>query len=215
MLGPGQREEVSRGIGPRIERMLSFISDGVSNDSIRLADHIRVLQFFAGKYPPVWLWLSEMSEDSGDMEHAKDYVRRYLEGASEGRVVAWRRLAELCRRQDDSAGEMHALVGMSEDDGAVEVVSDAANRVNHLFTDKPKLFDNDEKIMLLRRLVQLFDVVQGDANGTDLSRLAWLKLRLRDEEGARLVVKRGLTIEPRNTFLLGLARRLSVVLPAL
>src|SRR5207245_3643602 len=117
--GAAQRIDIRRGIGPRVDRMIRSVADRVSRNEESLEKHLPMLEFVARRYPPAWLLLASLHEEfeeEGSLDRAKEAVRRYLEVGSDASVkrTSWERLAKMCRRSGDLAGEIHALIGMSE-----------------------------------------------------------------------------------------------------
>ena len=66
----------------------------------------------------------------------------------------------------------------------------------------------DEKRLMASHLAQTMDAQIDKANGTDISRLAWLYLHLKHVDDARRCMRRGLDIDPGNRHLIGLEKRL-------
>jgi len=154
--------------------------------------------------------LYEETKVDNFLPRAKEAVRRYLEltPRSEDQRGAWKKLAEYCRWTDDWNGEIHALVGMLElSDTSLEDISNSANRLNGLFATHQFLFD-EERNLLIARLARVMEAHMDDANATDCSRLAWLYLRLHEEEKARYLVDRGLALESSNEYCLRLKEKL-------
>jgi hypothetical protein len=177
------------------------------------------MEFIASRYPDAWLLLARLFEEGGverPLEKAKDAVRRYLEHTprAEDQLPAWKKLAELCRRTDDWNGEIHALVELVEvPNTPLEEISNVANRVNGLFATHQFLL-GEEKNLLVGRLATVFETHVNEFNATDCSRLAWLYLRLHDEDRARDLVADGLEMEPFNEYCLKLKDRLNQSLRA-
>jgi hypothetical protein len=211
-LGAAQKTDIQRGIGPRVGAMFGQIAEKVAKNSDKLTEYKPVMEFVANKYPPAWLLLARLFEESkidGDLARAKEAVRHYLELAnnSEDQRAAWKKLAEYCRRTDDWNGEIHALVGMSELSGtSLEDVSNAANRLNSLFKTHQFLFDH-ERDLLVARLACVMETHMDQADATDCSRLAWLYLRIREDAKARSVAERGLKLNPANEYCLKLREK--------
>jgi len=215
-LGAAQKTDIQHGIGPRVRAMFGHIAEKVSRNSEKLMEYLPVMEFVANRYPPAWLLLARVYEETkidDFLARAKEAVRRYLEltSRSEDQRAAWKRLAVYCRQTDDWNGEIHALVGMSElPDTSLEDISNSANRLNGLFATHQFLF-NEERNLLVARLAHVMEAHMEDANATDCSRLAWLYLMLRDEEKARNLVDRGLKLEPSNEYCLKLKEKLAQV----
>ena len=61
-----------------------------------------MLELVARSYAAGWLLLSELYEEQGSLEKAKDACRRYIE-RQPGDFRGWKRLVELSRRTDSPA----------------------------------------------------------------------------------------------------------------
>ncbi len=207
--GAGQRSDIRHGIGPRVDALIRSIATRVEDGIDPLATHLEMLEFIARHHRPAWLSIAKLQEEAGDGDNilaAAGSVRQYLEdaeGPSE-RVVGWRRLARLYRRLGDIVGEMHALIEMAEVPGAeIDEVSDAANRVNMLLSilkENRTRVEKDERLLLVQKMVDALEKRRDEMNATDLSRLAWLKTKLGDNDGAIEIAKIGLELEPENEY---------------
>lgn len=209
--------DIRHGIRPRIERMFGHVARRVSESKEQLDYYLPMLKFISRKYPPAWLLLASLYEESSsnlDLELAKESLLSYLElgGEAIDREHAWKRVAVLCRRTEDWVGEAHAFLEMSQLPGApFKTISDAANSLNILISQPNVGLDTYEKEILVRRVATVMDsrIEEGDA--TDCSRLAWLCLRLREDDRAKQLTERGLKLDPRNEYIYKLATRLSIL----
>ena len=105
-----------------------------------------------------------------------------------------------------SKGEIDALVKQAElDDVPYRVISSVVNRFNSAMRAEYSTFNADEKRVFAERLRQVMEDGLHEANATDLSRLAWLCLRLDDEPSADKYIRQGLAEEPDNEYCLRLA----------
>jgi hypothetical protein len=205
LFGAAQSSDLVRGVEPRIRMLFSQIAARVRVRVADLQQYLPVLEFLAYKFPPAWMLLARLFEETtGEdaAERAKEAVRRYLEATprSEAQRDAWKKLAEYCLKTGDALGEMHAQVELCEIPNiAFAEISNAANRLNSLFTTY-QVLDFDERNILVTRLASLMEARVDEGNATDCSRLAWLYLKLRDEGKARAIVERGLQMEPGNEF---------------
>jgi len=212
--GAGQKTDIQHGIAPRIRRLIQSIARQISLGQTSLDDNISMLQFIATKYPPAWLDIAALSEESGSLGEAKDAVRRYLEQpiSNAEKIAACKKLAELCIRSSDTLGEVHALVEMCElPEVPFYEISNASNRFNSLVKLRWDELDTDEKSILAERFARLMERRIGEAQASDLSRLAWLYIRLDDLEKAKQHVLRGLELEPENEYCLNLAKKLHLM----
>lgn len=214
-LGAAQKTGLQRGIAPRIKSMFAGIARRVENNPDALKDYLPIMEFVAQGYPPAWLLLAQLFEEStldDRIERAKHTLERYLESGQETpeRKQAWQKRAEYCRETEDWLGETHSLVEMSRlPEASFTEISDAANRLNssqshHQFLD---VYEMKGLVGKLAETMAAQIDVEGDA--TDRSRLAWLYLRLGDKASARQQMERGLDLEPKNEYCLKLREKLN------
>lgn len=201
--GAVQRTGVQHGVGPRILRMFKHIASEIQANRTRLADVEPMLQFLARKWPPAWIHLATLRGEASkgcDAEGQKQALRSYLEVVKGLEAVeAWKRLGVLCKHSGDLLGEVHAWAEMSAIPGLpLDEVSRAVNRVNGILRDNKDLAPSDERLILLRRFVDVMASRTAEASADDLSRLAWLYLQLHDERRAHDVAMLGLEREPGN-----------------
>jgi hypothetical protein len=214
--GATQQADIKWGITPRIEKLFRYIADRISQGKDTVDGHQPMLEFIARKYPPAWLLLARLHqelESARDLEKAKEATRRYIEHTPKDyahQEQAWSKLANLCQTTGDTVGEIHALVEMCQpSDVPFRTVSDAVNRVNALFIKQHFVLDSDEKRIVSQKLAQVMENRISEGDATDCSRLAWLFLRLQDEEKAQGIVELGISLDPENPHCKNLATRLS------
>jgi hypothetical protein len=143
--GAAQQSDIQHGIAPRIEKMFLNVARRVSQGAMKLDDLVPTLEFIARRHPPAWLLLADLYEEDENLEKAKDAVRGYLAYSDKYGSVwnAWNRLVSLCRRTNDYVGEIHALIEMCKlPDAYFERISNAANRINHLFSGQFLVLDS-------------------------------------------------------------------------
>jgi len=200
--GAAQRSDVRHGLGSRVDRVFREVAQRCSRRQDTLDEYLPILEFISRKYPRGWLLLASLLEEfkpEGGIEDAKESVRRYLESGDTAVSprVAWKLLANYCRRTSDNSGEIHALVEMCQiGDSPFNDVSYAANRLNQLFQGQYVM--DMEKRIVVGQLVAVMEARLEEADATDCSRLAWLQLHLHNEEGAMEAVQAGLRIDPNN-----------------
>lgn len=213
-LGSSSVHTLKEGVQPRIRSLFAKISSRISEGKMKFEEIKALLEFIASSYPPGWLLLADIHEElhgSGENKGTADYVRRYIEQASDGPLAraAWRRLAELYQRSGDLIGACGAFVrAFDGGDTALAEISNVANWVNVSrssiagmdFTDRRAVFGS---------LAGLMERRIGEASATDLSRLAWLYLHAEDVDRAREVADMGLQKEPNNRHCQRLIERLS------
>ena len=215
--GAGRKEDVRHGVLPRVRRLLRHIAKQVLDGKSTLEASEPVLHFLAGRVSAVWLEIAGLYEElqpTGAVRNAKECLRRYLERPDDPdtTAAAWRRLAELCDRDGDYAGQVHALVEMCETPRAEShVISNAANQINGIYSELRRrqlnVLDSDERRSLIRRVVGRMEAVRGEFDATDCSRLAWLYVHLGDMTRAVEVAKAGLQRDQYNHHCLGLLER--------
>ena len=218
-LGAARKEDIRHGALPRIRRLLRTISDEVSRGGTTLDSRLPILEFIASQMPAVWLELAQLYGEQRTREGldgARRCLRRYLENPEPGRplVGVWSDLAELCSRLDDSVGEVHALVELSHAAGvSIDQISGAANRINNIYQDLKQrgvaLLDTQERQILVRKVADVTTQRLPELDATDCSRLAWLRMHLRDMPLARQAAEMGHTLDPQNEHCLRLLDRLA------
>lgn len=213
--GAGQKTDMKHGVGPRVERFFRNVAGEVNNDLSRLEEYLPVMQFIAQRYSPAWLLLASLYEESGagdNTERAKDALQKYLEKNPTDRFV-WSRLALLCRGTMDWVGEIHARVEMCSLPGStINDISDTINRWNGVYKQQVVSIATDERYLLGKKVLAIFEQRRGEADATDYSRAAWLCLSLSDTETAKKYTREGLKQEPGNEHCLNLASRLNLQL---
>jgi len=206
--GAAQKEDVRHGVLPRVSRFLKSKAERVAEGKESLDDSWPMLEFLARRIPTAWLDIAKLYAEQGtpeSLERAKQSLRLYLEkpDKQEGISRVWKRLADLCRRSQDYAGEVHALVEMCQVPGIpLHVVSNAANRINNINFELKHMgltvFDSEERRILAMKVAEVMDKRIGQLDATDCSRLAWLYLHLGDTNRAREIAEEGRRLNPSN-----------------
>jgi hypothetical protein len=212
LFGAAKSHEAGRGLGPRVDRMVSSLKSELSQGQV-IDDGMAALEFVAKQYPPAWLKLADLIEERGGQSvhdiTAVEAIKRYLEASTDDRL-GWDKLAGACARNNDSLGEVSALLQMAQLNGATLAdISRVANRFNSLVASHSLALAGDDKRVMAARIRQLLEEHIDEADATTLSRMAWLCLHLEDEAAARMYVERGLGLEPTNTYCLRLIEKLS------
>jgi tetratricopeptide (TPR) repeat protein len=183
---------------------------GRIGDAEALEEGLAILSYVARGYTPAWLSLAEVQLAAGDLDEAQTAIARYLERAPED-VEAWRKLAEVRRAQRDTVGEIHARVELAEaPDSTYADASHAANLLNGFLASGALRLDADEKRVLATRIRRQLEAGASSATATDLSRLAWLCIHLRDQDAARTYTRMGLEKQRNNDYCQALAKRLKI-----
>jgi hypothetical protein len=211
--GATQQSDIERGILPRVERLFHYIAERITRGKDNLENHLPMLEFVGREYPPAWLLLGRLCQELGDLDKAKEAFKRYIEsgyGDSLQKEKVWEELANNYQQTNDYVGEIHALVEMCQlPNIAFRIISNAVNDVNALFSEQYFVLDSEEKRVVSRRLAQVMENRINEGDATDCSRLAWLFIRLNDEEKAREIIQVGLSVEPDNIHCKNLAARIS------
>jgi hypothetical protein len=214
LFGATSDRDLNLGLKPRVERFITAVAQRIDRGAGVLADYEDVIEFLARRHSPAWLLLADMLEErggAGDWEKASQAIQSFLQRASDDkeRAFAWERLEYLARRLSDGQLELAALVERASLPSVpLEVVSRAANRVNAILSDDPNTVDQDEMRILVTRLIDVCERRHLEMDGTDLSRLAWLHIRLKDYQRASEIVNQGLQADSNNRHLRNLQGRL-------
>ncbi|MBU1934677.1 hypothetical protein KKF04_01350 [Patescibacteria group bacterium] len=206
--GASQTSEISRGIGPKIERLFRYVAKNISQGKATIDTYIPMLEFLARRHPDSWLLLARLYQELNKPDNAKEAIRRFLESTPKDydqQEKAWNNLSNLCHFTNDYMGEISSLVELCKLEGIpFEIISNAVNRVNALFINRSFTIDSEEKKVISQTLAEIMAsrIVEGDA--TDCSRLAWLYLRIQEEDKAFEIVERGLKIDNENDYCINL-----------
>jgi len=218
--GAGKREDVHRGVFPRVHRLVSTVARKAGGSAEALEQHMPVLEYLASQVPEAYLELAELVRETdrsmrGD-ERAKVYLQKFLETAEPGRRhQVWLQLADLCRAMQDPVGEVHALGEAALlPSASSESLSNIANRLNNRIRDLRGQSVSDawsaDMLQLLRRVAEAMERRIAELIPTDCSRLAWLYLNIHDENSARRVVRIGIDRDPGNEHCINLAMHLDL-----
>jgi hypothetical protein len=198
--GAAQSTDVRHGVGPRVDRLFAFIAGQVQANPNALTEMLPVVEFVASKYPLAWLNLAKLYTEYDQLGLALDVLRRYLQKRPSD-VDAWRILAGLSRQTGDYVSEMNALCSLAElAQTPYGEISDAANRFNAMVHDQQLDVATDERRVMAEKLRRLLEGRVGEADATDLSRLAWLCVNLRDQAAADHFAELGLERDPGNYY---------------
>jgi hypothetical protein len=209
--GASRGGDARHGLAPKVERFFRAAAERIANGQGSLESYQPILEYLARGYPRGWLLLSELFEERERLGEARNAVERYLERETDpvSKSVAWQRLADLAAEDGDTAAEIHALVELGQQKSStVDDISRVVNRVNGIIKAAPLAVHSDEKRILLQRLIEVMTQHIATASGTDLSRLAWLYIHLRDTDGAIRCVDLGLERDAGNEHLIRLEARL-------
>jgi hypothetical protein len=203
--GPTQETDIRRGLGPGVERLFRYVSQAAARKGAITEEHLAILEFVANSYPSAWLLLAELYEEIGGnqaYDGAKKALLKYIEHGSTTssmRTEAWERLGIMAHRQGDGFMEIHANVEMCQDRKIpFWKISNAANRINGRLRDVMAEIDKDERRILVKKLAEVMEARFEEGDATDMSRLAWLWLKLGDEDKALYFARIGLERDQGN-----------------
>ncbi len=202
--------DVHEGLKPRVKNFFRYLDQNPDE----VEDCLPIVKHIARRYSPAWediIYLYEKTE-SRPFIGAKDATRQYLlsTDSEADRLWGWRKLANLCGRTGDLSGEINALLEMCQlRDVPFKDISYTAGRFLPLFRNHDPL-NYTEKQTVISQLVRIMESRVTEAHPDDLGRLAWLCLHVKDAERARGFVQLGLSQDPRNRHLIGLAKTLKV-----
>ena len=204
--GPGRRESSDKGAIPRIENLINAIAGRVRKNPTELNEKMPVLEYLASRFPTIYLPLTDLvlQVSAGDqsMERAKRYLRNYIGSAtSVEKGKAWKRLAELCAKSEDTVGEVHAFCEVALlPTSTSSVIGEIANRLNGRIRDLKQLSIEDawsgEVRELLMKVIQEMERRKEHLSATHMSRLAWLHLNVGNSDRALDVARLGLEKDP-------------------
>ncbi len=213
LFGAARETDVQKGLMPRLNRLVKAIAQMAQSNPATLEDNRPVLEHISRQHPPAWLLLADLYEEQQDAQWlaaAAEAVRHYLEERPED-ISAWTRLSLLSRRQGDFYAEAQALVSRSTQPGVpYDLTSEAAFRLNLLYADKLiQAMPEDDRMILCNTLLDVLDgAPEDELTATDLSRMAWLALRTRDEARAKRYTAAGVNRDLDNTHIKRLYDRL-------
>lgn len=216
--GAGRREDVHRGVLPRIESLVRAVAVRASASPATLGESLPVLEYLAARVPRAYLRLAdlvlEVDSSESSTDRAKEYIRSFLENAAlQEKEEAWLRLADLCHSSKDAVGEVHALSEAAllptvtpEDIGVF------ANRLNNRIRELKGHSIEDawsiEVRDLLERVIETMEKRLRALSATNCSRLAWLHLNIGNVDRALDVAKVGIQSDPNNEHCQNLIRKL-------
>ena len=216
---PGRRDDADAGVYPRIENLVRAIARRASDDADALTRELPVLEFLANKVPRAYLRLAdlvlEVAGTSDPERKAARYVSRFLETVQGSeRLSAWTRLAELCRKQSDVAGEVHALselalASMAEGASVGWIVNQLNGRVRTLKSEHRHEIRSEGVREMIEDVVEAMERQLSTLDATDCSRLGWLLVNIGETERALDVAQHGLKKESSNRHCQNLVSKLA------
>lgn len=212
--GATQESDLRRGLGPLVDRVFAVASEALGRGSEHFESYTPVLEYVAQGHPQAWLMMARLYAEFADASgwtRSRDAFRRFIEEAppDADRREAWRGLALRSQSLGDTQAALHAWGELARSPrGTIDEISEAANRINGILRDfKDPSYDRRR---LIAPVLDAFSQHLRQADGTDLSRLAWLYLNLEEESAARTIVEKGLALDPRNDHIVRLARKVHI-----
>jgi hypothetical protein len=215
MMGTSRRDDVTLGLAKKLETLIGNIARRVDRgESYDI--YSPVVEMICRSYNPGWLivarWHMEQRTPK-DYGLAKEELRRFLENdsQSENASEAWELLGYASFQTNDPLGEVHAFVERAHlSNIQFHVLSNTANRLNLFLREYGLDIDREQKSELVNRMLQLLNHRISEAEGDDLSRMAWLAIHSGQESNAINFVSRGLKLDNNNSHLIKLAQRLKL-----
>ena len=210
--GAGKREDVHRGVLPRIEHLVQAVAVRASASPTTLEESLPILEYLAARVPKAYLQLADLVLEASELvdstERAKGYIRSFLENTdAPDQQEAWLKLANLCQASQDLVGEIHAL-----SEAALLPTTDQedlgrfANRLNNRMRDFKG--ETEEVRGFLEQVITAMEGRLNDLSATNCSRLAWLYLNVQNPQRALDVAKIGIELDSSNDYCQNLIRRL-------
>jgi tetratricopeptide (TPR) repeat protein len=200
--GTTSYSNLSSGLVRNIERKFRAISNRISSVE-QFEKELPILEYIASRYPKTYEYTIQVYEEYNDYEKVKYYVREYLKSniVSSKKEVLWLKLADICKHTSDWDGESHALIELIQLPNVdLNKISDVANRINSHIYYNYDAKTNEYKRELLSIIIVVLKSKISQCNATDLSRLGWLLLNNNRPQEAEEVVKKGMSIDPNNSY---------------
>lgn len=216
----GSRNDAKYGVLPRIENMVKSVARRISDGAGTLDDELPVLEFLASRIPRAYLRLAELVAEMNDThegrQKAKAYVRRYLENDHiPDRKETWIQLAELCGKDKDVRGEIHALceaglLVIKDQYELSSVLIRLNRRLKQLKDNHVEEVRSGAVLSLLERVCDEVYNMKSLLNAANCSSLAWLYLTIRNPERARTLIKIGLQKNPTHQHCINVSKKLKM-----
>ncbi|MBN8418836.1 MAG: hypothetical protein J0L73_07980 [Verrucomicrobia bacterium] len=215
LFGAAQKSSLLGAVQLRVERLFTNVSRIVAKEPSRLSEYLPILELVAQQSSEAWLALASLYEEQGTsdgLKKAQECVRHFLEsGSATESSLHWRRLADLSEQIGDLESAVHALIEMCERKNVpFFVISNAANKINNLFSLKRLELDSEEKRILIARLAKVMSLRMNEANADDYSRIAYLYLHLKNQQEAKRMTSEGMNLDGDNSHLKRLGRKLAI-----
>ena len=212
LFGPTQGGDLSLNFAKQLDRFIQNVSNRIDGDRKSFNEYKQILDIVCQVYNKGRLLLSDLHIELEDMEQAKNELELFLENESgQDRENGWRKLSEICFKTNDYKKYVHAIVELSKiDTEFFNELSNAANRLNDLFSNQSQKFTKEEKNKLAGPLLSELDRKKTKAKADDFSRMAWLSICIDQDNRARDYVNEGLNDNPNNYHCLNLRLKLDM-----
>lgn len=213
LMGASQRSGLGKGSFPLFQSLFRRIAMNISEKSISIEEIRPMLKSIARDYPRAWLLFADLEKEvsnGNDTWREAKCIRNFLEQRPHGQEAqqACERLVVLYQQEGDVIGSCSAFFRSAEiSQPELDDISRMMNYVNGN-RDVISSMDVGERRALLEPFVDLMELYIQSASATDLSRLAWLYIRLGETEKAFHISQQGLKIEPENEHCKRLVYRL-------
>lgn len=210
--GAAQRHDVSTPLANRLHRFFQGVAEQLLSGNKSMSDYLPIIQNIARKMPRTWLFLADLYEelDGDNSIFVRNCIVKYLETSGRDDASAWFRLATLYRRDGKVKEEVHALVEFAKTPSvSVYQISNAIARINAIPKEERHSIPSELWQEMASDIAGVLYRKREDCDATDLSRLAWLYLSIKDTNRAKELVASGLTKSPTNGHCLNLKKRLT------
>lgn len=213
MLGASQNADIRYGVMPRILYLASSIKNSVTKKGESLDRYLTILEYISRRYNPGWLVVADLLISLGlNHDLAKEYIRNFIQNSSDktDSIRAWKKHMRLCRETDDYNNEIISLLELCKLDNLYfETLSDCANRINQLFSEKRLSIESEEKRILVNSVIEMMESRLNEASAVDCSRLAWLYINNKDQRNAFRICSVGLELDPYEVHCFRLHQKLN------
>ena len=171
-----------------------------------------MLEVLASRSPKSWLLIADMYNEYNISEQELYALNEYIKTnpTEEESISTWMRIAGLYKILDNWKGESMAyetIIGLKS--VSYDLLSKMAKRVNTYYNSQDITGANELKNRLSVGIVNIMESRIDEADATDLSRMAWLCLNIKDVASAWKFTELGLEREPNNIHCIRLHERLS------
>lgn len=172
-----------------------------------------ILNMVCRTYNHGWLQLAQWRLEQGtdtDLDAAVSNLQAFLQRDQNGpdSADAWRLLADVYHRRGNLWGELHAFVERARFESVPFYdLSNTANLLNRRYRE---LESDDGRFQLTETLLDTMESRSHEATPDDFSRMAWLAIRLSQEERAKTLTESGLQMDPENIHCQRISSRLDM-----